>query len=180
MKIKYIFTIISLLFIISCAEVPDVTKQTYHFVTAYGYLNSINSIHADVNKAVCIDVNNKHVLDLKYRMESKGKYGDDPSSAIKNSYLKVINGRFFVDGLAMNVNLVDNRVLLYNTTIDDMVGIVDMRGIEQFMNQGEHEVSFYITAIEYSGSGTPTGEAETFGAVFGKVKFDSTGSNCNF
>lgn len=180
MRIKGILFILILFFVLSCAEQEEVKKQTYHFVTAYGYLNSINSIHADVNKAVCIDVNNKHVLDLKYRMESKGKYGDDPSSAIKNSYLKVINGRFFVDGLAMNVNLVDNRVLLYNTTIDDMVGIVDMRGIEQFMNQGEHTVEFYITAREYSGNGVSTSQEETFGAVFGKVKFDSTGSGCNF
>lgn len=80
----------------------------------------------------------------------------------------------------MVVDAVDDRVLYYNTTIDDMVGIVDIRGIEQFINQGEHEVSFYITAIEYSGSGTPTGDAETFGAVFGNVMFDSTGPNCNF
>lgn len=178
MKIKYIFTIITILFTISCAD--DVTKQTFKYTKASGYLEKINSMPANGSSAVCIDVNNKHVLDLQYRMESKGRYGDDPSPAIKNSYLKVINGRFFVDGLAMNVNLVDDRVLLYNTTIDDMVGIVDIRGIEQFINQGEHEVSFYITAIEYSGSGTPTGDAETFGAVFGKVKFDSTGSNCNF
>lgn len=180
MKIKYIFTIISLLFIISCAEVPDVTKQTYHFVTAYGYLNNINSINADANKAVCIDVNNKHVLDLQYRMVSNGLYGDNPDADKKNSYLKVVSGRLYVDGVALVVDAVGDRVLYYNTTIDDMVGIVDIRGIEQFINQGEHEVSFYITAIEYSGSGTPTGEAETFGAVFGKVKFDSTGSNCNF
>ena len=178
MKIKYIFTIITILFTISCAD--DVTKQTFKYTKASGYLEKINSMPANGSSAVCIDVNNKHVLDLQYRMESKGRYGDDPSPAIKNSYLKVINGRFFVDGLAMNVNLVDDRVLLYNTTIDDMVGIVDIRGIEQFINQGEHTVEFYITAIEYSGSGTPTGDAEKFGAVFGKVKFDSTGSNCNF
>lgn len=180
MKIKYIFTIISLLFIISCADIADVTKHTYHFATASGYLNSINSISADGNNAVCIDVNNKHVLDLKYRMESKGLFGDNPIPAIKNSYLKVINGRFFVDGLAMNVNLVDERVLMYNTTIDDMVGVVDIRGIEQFMNQGEHTVEFYITAREYSGNGVSTSQEETFGAVFGKVKFDSIGSGCNF
>lgn len=178
MKIKYIFTIITILFTISCAD--DVTKQTFKYTKASGNLEKINSMPANGSSAVCIDVNNKHVLDLQYRMVSNGLYGDDPSPNIKNSYLKVINGRFFVDGLAMNVNLVDDRVLLYNTTIDDMVGIVDMRGIEQFINQGEHEVSFYITAIEYSGSGKPTGDAETFGAVFGKVKFDSTGSNCNF
>lgn len=178
MKIKYIFTIITILFAISCAD--DVTKQTFKYTKASGNLEKINSMPANGSSAVCIDVNNKHVLDLKYRMESKGKYGDDPSSAIKNSYLKVINGRFFVDGLAMNVNLVDDRVLLYNTTIDDMVGIVDMRGIEQFMNQGEHTVEFYITAREYSGNGVSTSQEETFGAVFGKVKFDSTGSGCNF
>lgn len=164
MKINYIFTIISILLFVSCADIPDVTKQTYHFVTASGYLNSINSVTADASKAVCIDVNNKHVLDLQYKMESKGIFGDDPFPAIKNSYLKVINGRFFVDGLAMKVNLVDDRVLLYNTTIDDMVGIVDMRGIEQFMNQGEHTVEFYITAREYSGNGVSTSQEETFGA----------------
>lgn len=178
MNIRVILAVLFIVFISSCAD--DVTKHTYHFATASGYLNSINSISADGNNAVCIDVNNKHVLDLKYRMESKGLFGDNPIPAIKNSYLKVINGRFFVDGLAMNVNLVDNRVLLYNTTIDDMVGIVDMRGIEQFMNQGEHTVEFYITAREYSGNGVSTSQEETFGAVFGKVKFDSTGSNCNF
>ena len=33
-----------------------------------------------------------------------------------------------MDGLAMNVTLVDDRVLKYNTTIDDMIGIVDIRG----------------------------------------------------
>lgn len=178
MKIKVILIILLIFFISSCAD--DVTKHTYHFATASGYLNSINSISADGNNAVCIDVNNKHVLDLKYRMESKGLFGDNPIPAIKNSYLKVINGRFFVDGLAMNVNLVDERVLMYNTTIDDMVGIVDIRGIEQFMNQGEHTVEFYITAREYSGNGVSTSQEKTFGAVFGKVKFDSTGSNCNF
>lgn len=180
MKVKFIVFILLTFFVSSCADIPDVTKQTYHFVTASGYLTSINSITADASKAVCIDVNNKHVLDLQYKMESKGIFGDDPFPAIKNSYLKVINGRFFVDGLAMNVNLVDDRVLLYNTTIDDMVGLVDMRGIEQFMNQGEHTVEFYITAREYSGNGVSTSQEETFGAVFGKVKFDSTGSGCNF
>ena len=178
MKIKYIFTIITILFTISCAD--DVTKQTFKYTKASGNLEKINSMPANGSSAVCIDVNNKHVLDLQYKMESKGIFGDDPSPAIKNSYLKVINGRFFVDGLAMNVNLVDDRVLLYNTTIDDMVGIVDMRGIEQFINQGEHTVEFYITAREYSGNGVSTSQEETFGAVFGKVKFDSTGSNCNF
>lgn len=178
MKIKYIFTIITILFTISCAD--DVTKQTFKYTKASGNLEKINSMPANGSSAVCIDVNNKHVLDLQYRMVSNGLYGDDPSSAIKNSYLKVINGRFFVDGLAMNVKLVDDRALLYNTTIDDMVGIVDMRGIEQFINQGEHTVEFYITAREYSGNGVSTSQEETFGAVFGKVKFDSTGSNCNF
>ena len=113
-------------------------------------------------------------------MESKGLFGDNPIPSIKNSYLKVINGRFFVDGLAMNVNLVDERVLMYNTTIDDMVGVVDIRGIEQFINQGEHTVEFYITAREYSGNHNSTSKEETFGSVFGKVKFDSTGSGCNF
>ena len=113
-------------------------------------------------------------------LESKGLFGDNPIPAIKNSYLKVINGRFFVDGLAMNVNLVDDRVLMYNTTIDDMVGVVDIRGIEQFINQGEHTVEFYITAREYSGNHNSTSNEETFGSVFGKVKFDSTGSGCNF
>ena len=178
MKIKYIFTIITILFTISCAD--DVTKQTFKYTKASGNLEKINSMPANGSSAVCIDVNNKHVLDLQYRMVSNGLYGDDPSSDIKNSYLKVINGRLYVDGVALVVNAIDDRVLYYNTTIDDMVGIVDIRGIEQFINQGEHEVSFYITAIEYSGSGTPTGDAETFGAVFGNVKFDSTGPNCNF
>lgn len=178
MKIKYIFTIITILFTISCAD--DVTKQTFKYTKASGNLEKINSMPANGSSAVCIDVNNKHVLDLQYRMVSNGLYGDNPDADKKNSYLKVVSGRLYVDGVALVVDAVDDRVLYYNTTIDDMVGIVDMRGIEQFINQGEHEVSFYITAIEYSGSGTPTGEAETFGAVFGKVKFDSTGSNCNF
>ena len=157
MKIKYIFTIITILFTISCAD--DVTKQTFKYTKASGNLEKINSMPANGSSAVCIDVNNKHVLDLQYRMVSNGLYGDDPSSDIKNSYLKVINGRLYVDGVALVVDAVDDRVLYYNTTIDDMVGIVDIRGIEQFINQGEHEVSFYITAIEYSGSGTPTGDA---------------------
>lgn len=178
MKIKYIFTIITILFTISCAD--DVTKQTFKYTKASGNLEKINSMPANGSSAVCIDVNNKHVLDLKYRMESKGLFGDNPIPAIKNSYLKVINGRFFVDGLAMNVNLVDDRVLMYNTTIDDMVGVVDIRGIEQFINQGEHTVEFYITAREYSGNHNSTSNEETFGSVFGKVKFDSTGSGCNF
>ena len=178
MKIKYIFTIITILFTISCVD--DVTKQTFKYTKASGNLEKINSMPANGSSAVCIDVNNKHVLDLQYRMVSNGLYGDNPDADKKNSYLKVVSGRLYVDGVALVVDAVDDRVLYYNTTIDDMVGIVDIRGIEQFINQGEHEVSFYITAIEYSGSGTPTGEAETFGAVFGKVKFDNTGSNCNF
>ena len=85
-----------------------------------------------------------------------------------------------MDGLVMNVTLVDDRVLKYNTTIDDMIGIVDIRGIERFINQGEHTVEFYITAREYSGNDKSTSQEETFGAVFGKVKFDSTGFGCNF
>lgn len=178
MKIKYIFTIITILFTISCAD--DVTKQTFKYTKASGNLEKINSMPANGSSAVCIDVNNKHVLDLQYRMVSNGLYGDNPDADKKNSYLKVVSGRLYVDGVALVVDAVDDRVLYYNTTIDDMVGIVDIRGIEQFINQREHEVSFYITAIEYSGSGTPTGDAETFGAVFGNVKFDSTGSNCNF
>ena len=160
MKIKVILIILLIFFISSCAD--DVTKHTYHFATASGYLNSINSISADGNNAVCIDVNNKHVLDLQYKMVSNGLYGDNPDADKKNSYLKVVSGRLYVDGVALVVDAVDDRVLYYNTTIDDMVGIVDIRGIEQ------------------SGSGTPTGDAETFGAVFGNVKFDSTGPNCNF
>lgn len=178
MKIKVILIILLIFFISSCAD--DVTKQTFKYTKASGNLEKINSMPANGSSAVCIDVNNKHVLDLQYRMVSNGLYGDNPDADKKNSYLKVVSGRLYVDGVALVVDAVDDRVLYYNTTIDDMVGIVDIRGIEQFINQGEHEVSFYITAIEYSGSGTPTGEAETFGAVFGKVKFDSTGSNCNF
>lgn len=180
MNIRVILAVLFIVFISSCADIADVKKQTYHFTTASGYLNTINSIHADSSKAVCIDVNNKQVLDLQYKMISNGIFGANPIPAIKNSYLQVINGRFFVDGLAMKVNLVDDRVLLYNTTIDDMVGIVDIRGIEQFINQGEHTVEFYITAREYSGNGVSTSKEETFGSVFGKVKFDSTGSGCNF
>lgn len=180
MRIKGITFILILFFVLSCADVPEVKKQTYHFTTASGYLDSINSIPAESGKTVCIDVNNKHVLDLKYRMESKGIFGANPFPAIKNSYLKVINGRFYVDGLVMNVNLVDDRVLKYNTTLDDMVGVVDINGIEQFINQGEHTVEFYITAREYSGNDVSTSQEETFGNVFGKVKFDSTGSGCNF
>lgn len=178
MKIKYIFTIITILFTISCAD--DVTKQTFKYTKASGNLEKINSMPANGSSAVCIDVNNKHVLDLQYRMVSNGLYGDNPDADKKNSYLKVVSGRLYVDGVALVVDAVDDRVLYYNTTIDDMVGIVDMRGIEQFINQGEHEVSFYITAREYSGNGVSTSQEETFGAVFGKVKFDSTGPNCNF
>ena len=178
MKIKYIFTIITILFTISCAD--DVTKQTFKYTKASGNLEKINSMPANGSSAVCIDVNNKHVLDLQYRMVSNGLYGDNPDADKKNSYLKVVSGRLYVDGVALVVDAVDDRVLYYNTTIDDMVGIVDIRGIEQFINQGEHEVSFYITAREYSGNGVSTSQEETFGAVFGKVKFDSTGSNCNF
>lgn len=69
-----------------------------------------------------------------------------------------------MDGLAMNVTLVDDRVLKYNTTIDDMIGIVDIRGIERFINQGEHTVEFYITAREYNGNDKSTSQEETFGA----------------
>lgn len=180
MRIKGILFILILFFVLSCAEQEEVKKQTYHFTTASGYLDSINSIPAESGKTVCIDVNNKHVLDLKYKMISKGIFGENPFPAIKNSYLKVINGRFYVDGQAMNVNLVDARVLKYNTTIDDMIGIVDMNGIKPYMNQGEHTVEFYITAREYSGNDVSTSQEETFGNVFGKVKFDSTGSGCNF
>lgn len=178
MKIKYIFTIITILFTISCAD--DVTKQTFKYTKASGNLEKINSMPANGSSAVCIDVNNKHVLDLQYRMVSNGLYGDNPDADKKNSYLKVVSGRLYVDGVALVVDAVDDRVLYYNTTIDDMVGIVDIRGIEQFINQGEHTVEFYITAREYSGNGVSTSQEKTFGAVFGKVKFDSTGSNCNF
>lgn len=80
----------------------------------------------------------------------------------------------------MNVTLVDDRVLKYNTTIDYMIGIVDINGIERFINQGEHTVEFYITAREYNRNDKSTSQEEIFGAVFGKVKFDSTGFGCNF
>lgn len=177
---KYLAALIIPFFIMSCAlekETTDYVNGVFNYTTASVKIDSVtNGTNTYTAAPACIDFLKGSGV-ITYTLNSKGYYGSDTDSIIRNSYLRFDRARLYLNNITIDIDLPQN--LIYNNTLTSEVTLTKGMIEAAQITDGTYSLEIEMVASEYNGKGYSTGAlSNTFSGYFGNVTISSIGQGC--